>query len=617
MQSAQAARPRAQEARPAARSPFVAAVLSLIFPGLGHAYAGAYYRALGFATAPILLLALTLGIVIRADQTDLIGLVLTPWVLPGIFVLNLLALLYRLAAIIDSYRVTVFLNAVAMSGGGRLGRPRIVANPLSIGGLLAVILVMTGGHAVVARYDLVGMDFFGDRCVFLSNATTDEECDDPSSSPGGSALPTVPPDPGESVEPSQSEPPVQGSALPNATIPPWDGSERLNILLIGSDQRPKEGTYNTDTLIVVSIDPTTRQVAMFSLPRDVVDVPLPAGPLRNAYAGGVFPKKVNSLFTSVRSRPDLVSGTNRTRGYNGLKAVLGELYDLDVKYFVEVNFDGFKKVVDAMGGVTINVQIPVVDESYPSDTGRLSRVFIPTGIQHMTGAEALVYARSRHSGQGDFDRAARQQRVLTSLREQADIASLIPRIPELLAAVKATVKTDIPQDELAKLAGLAGAVDTKNIRSYVFSPPRYGTERTADRRGYVVIPNVSRIRAAVANAFKSDPALEATRATLGEEGAAIWVLNGSGETGRATDIAGYLEYNGLTASAPRQVPDKRPTTTQIVVYNGAEATLTSTIEFLEKALKAKSVLKNDSAVRVDIVITTARSTPNLVAPSGP
>ena len=220
------------------------------------------------------------------------------------------------------------------------------------------------------------------------------------------------PEPTDTPGPSVTEPPVQGSALPNVTIPPWDGKERLNILLIGTDQRPKEGTYNTDTLIVVSIDPVTKQVAMFSLPRDTVDIPLPPGPLRNAYSRGVYPKKINALFTSVRNRPDLVPGNNRTRGYNGLKEVLGYVYGLDIKYFVEVNFDGFKQVVDALGGVTINVQIPVSDESYPSDTGRLARVYIPAGIQHMTGAEALVYARSRHSGQGDFDRAARQQRVL-------------------------------------------------------------------------------------------------------------------------------------------------------------------------------------------------------------
>ncbi len=92
-------------------------------------------------------------------------------------------------------------------------------------------------------------------------------------SPSGSAEATDPPAESGTPGPTVTEPPIQGSALPNVTIPPWDGKERLNILLIGTDQRPKEGTYNTDTLIVVSIDPTTKQVAMFSLPRDSWGIP--------------------------------------------------------------------------------------------------------------------------------------------------------------------------------------------------------------------------------------------------------------------------------------------------------------------------------------------------------
>jgi LCP family protein required for cell wall assembly len=607
-----------QETRQRARSPFVAAVLSLIFPGLGHAYAGAYQRALGFAAAPIFLVALLAGVVFRANQADILGLVLAPWLLPSVFVFNLIALLYRLAAIVDAYRVAAFLNAAATSGGGRLGRPRVRLEPVSVAGLAAVLLVMSGGHVVVARYDLQALDLLDDPCVFLGNdtsATADDSACDATASPSDAGGPTDAPFDTDSPEPSVSEPPKQGSDLPNATIPPWDGKERLNILLIGSDQRPREGTFNTDTLIVASIDPTTKQVAMFSLPRDSTNVPLPNGPLRNAF-GSVFPYKINSLFTRVRNRADLVAGTSRTRGFNGLKLVLGNLYQLDIKYFVEVNFEGFRQVVDAMGGVTINVQVPVVDNQYPSDTGRTARVYIPAGIQHMTGAEALVYARSRH-GSDDFDRGARQQRVISSMREQADVATIIPRIPDLVAALKATVKTDIPQSELAKLAGLASSVDTKDIRSYVFSLPRYGTETPPGAPVYKYLPNVNKIRTAVANAFKVDPKLEDTRDALGQENASIWVLNGSHKDGEATDVVAYLEYYGLTASAPKQTPTNIPAATRIVVYNGAESDLTDTIAFLEKAFKTKVVLTDDPAARAKIIITTTASTPNLVPPAAP
>ena len=233
----------------------------------------------------------------------------------------------------------------------------------------------------------------------------------------------------------------------------------------------------------------------------------------------VYPSKINSLFTA-RPEPRRTScpGTSKTRGYNGLKAVLGNLYGLDIKYFVEVNFDGFKQVVDALGGVTINVQVPVLDDSYPSDTGRLPRVYIPAGIQHMTGAQALVYARSRH-GSDDFDRGCRQQRVLTSLREQADIADLIPRIPRAPGRGQGDGQDGHPAGpSWPSWPGSPASVDTKNIRSYVFSYPRYGTQVL--RPGLQVPARTSaRIRAAVANAFKVDPQLEDTRAALGQENA--------------------------------------------------------------------------------------------------
>jgi hypothetical protein len=201
------------------------------------------------------------------------------------------------------------------------------------------------------------------------------------------------------------------------------------------------------------------------------------------------------------------------------------------------------------------------------------------------------------------------------MREQADVATIIPRIPELIDALKATVRTDIPQSELAKLAGLASSVDTKDIRSYVFSYPRYGSQILQPI--YEYLPNVAKIRAAVANAFKVDPKLENTRDALSQETASIWVLNGSGNAGRASDLAAYLEYYGLTASAPKQAPASKPAKTRVVVYNGAETGLTDTIAFLESTLKTKVILANDATARADIIITTTGSTPALAPPAAP
>lgn len=602
--------PEPQDARPRGRSPFAAAFLSLIVPGLGHLYAGAPGRALGFAAAPVLIVALIAGVVLRLDRLELVGLVFNPFLLSSVFALNVLALLYRLVAIVDAFRVAEYLNSVGSAGGGRSGPPRVRRHPLSLAGLLAVILVMAGSHVVVARYDMLALDLLDSGCIFIGDQRARECSVDAAATPATTS--DAAPRPTSETSPEPESSPV-GAAIPDVSSPPWDGVEQLNILLIGTDQRPHEGTYNTDTLIVVSIDPQTNQVALFSLPRDTVDVPVPPGPAQQAF-GPVYAKKINAWFTSVRNRDDLFPGTDRTRGYNGLKAIMGTLYGLDIRYFVEVNFEGFIRVVDALGGVTINVQIPVVDDRYPGENGWLERIYIPSGIQHMDGRQALRYARSRHSST-DFDRGLRQQRVLLSMREQADPQALIPHLPELIEALKQAVRTDIPIDQLDELLGLAAAIDTKNIRSYVFSPPLYQEEFQSSPRGYIIVPRLDAIRAAVRNAFTMDPADEALRQRLAEEGASVWVLNSTGLRDRGAKLASYLEYYGLAASAPRQTPQGgvQPDST-IVVYNGAETELATTIAYLEGLLGVPATLRADAAIRADVVVTIGRATPDLEAP---
>jgi LCP family protein required for cell wall assembly len=543
--------------------------------------------------------------VIRMDRFELLGAFLQ--LVGAIFVFNLIALVYRVVAIIDAYRVTEYLNSHAAAGDGRLGRARLARDPLSIAGLAAVLLVMAGSHVVVARVDLLARDFAS--CVFV-NEGSESDCTDPSASPApsdsGPVDETVDP-----TEPSTPEPTLVGTPVPSVEVPEWDGRERLNILLIGADEQ--KGGHNTDTLITVSIDPVTKQVAMFSLPRDTVDLPVPPGPAQRVW-GRDYGQKINSFFAQNRRRSDLWPGNDRTRGYNALKAILGELYDLKIRYFVEVNFEGFKKVIDAVGGVTINVQVPVSDDEFPGTTGRTQRLYIPTGLQHMDGDQALRYARSRHTST-DFDRGARQQRVLLSLRQQADPQALIPRLPELVAALKSAVRTDVPVNQLDELLGLASQVDTANIRSFVFAPPLYSRDTCADSRGCVVIPNVNRMKQAVKNAFSADPRDEALRQALAAEGAHVWVQNGTSVTNKGTRLAAYLEYHGLAASAPRGRPKGSvPSKTVITVYNGAETKVPGTIAYLEKLFDVTVKTKADPAIPVDVVVLVGRNTPDLEPP---
>lgn len=598
-----------QGARPRHRSAFAAAFLSLIFPGLGHAYSGALGRALGFAAVPVLGAALVAGLAlsmgIQVFGAELIA------NLPLVLVANVLLLAYRVVAAVDAYRVAAYLNAVEASGGGRFGPPSLRLSPVSLAGLLSVCLVMAGGHGVVAYYGAQAQDTLS--CVFDPTGTA--ACDggggpDATDAAGGSDAPSPGSTP-TATAPTSTGP--VGTPVPTSTIPAWNGTDRLNILLIGSDQRPKEGTFNTDTLIVVSIDPVSKQVAMFSLPRDTVDVPIPPGPARSVF-GSVYRGKINSLWMNARGRADAFPGNDRTRGFNALKSVLGELYGLDIQYYIEVNFEGFKDIVDTLGGVTVNVQNPVLDDRYPGDRGTI-RVYIPAGVQHMDGSRALIYARSRHTS-SDFDRAQRQQRIILSIRDQADPAAILAHLQELLTDLKKSFKTDIPQGKLPQLIGLSSQIDSTKIRSFVFTPPRYATEGS-DARGYIIQPNVDQIRRAVATAFKIDAKLEAQREKVAGEDGVVWVVNGSGQVGQASQIASYLEYLGLTASAPTQRPDKTVTTTRIRVYNGRESVLPATIALLENVFDVKAQFIADPSVRVDIIVTTGSRTPDLTPPPGP
>ena len=590
----------AHETTPPGRSPFAAAFLSLLFPGLGHAYLGAYRRALGFAAPLVLVGALIAGFAVRMSVFDLGGLAAQPWFQVATFVGNLVLLVYRAYAIVDAWSIARALNGQPAPSASAAMRQ---AGVLSVAGLAAVLLVMSGVHVAVARYDLLLQRTT--HCIFDPDAT---DCPEESPGPGGE----------ESAGPSESATPEPslGPAVTGEPIPAWDGKERLNILLVGVDEQG--GGFNTDTMITVSIDPQSDQVVMFQLPRDTVDVPLPPGPVSDWY-GAVYPGKINS-FAANGNRADWFPGNTKThtRGLNGLKAVLGNLYGLDIKYFVEVNFDGFKRVVNALGGVTINVQVPVLDDNFPQPGGNRLRLFIPAGIQHMNGEQALEYARSRKST-SDFERAARQQRVLVSLREQLDIGEAIKNIDELAAAIGSSVKTDIPVDLVPKLLGLADKISSRSIRSVIFTPPYYQTECfSCPPRGYIIQPKVSRIRAAVADAFNVDPNFAAARDAMLQEGAQVWVLNGSGRTGEAARLAQYLSYLGMDASAPNQRPAKSGLQkTTIRAYNGAADSMPLTLAALQLAFGAEVEPVTDPAVKVNFVVITGLQTPQLTPPPVP
>ena len=183
--------------------------------------------------------------------------------------------------------------------------------------------------------------------------------------------------------------------------------------------------------------------------------------------------------------------------------MLSEFYGIRIDYSVMVNFSGFKQIVDTLGGIRITTKNPIVDETYPAGAGHLRRIRMPVGVRTMDGQEALIFARSRH-GSSDFGRAERQQQVIAAVRAQTDVEAIAANLPALASTLQDAIKSDFPQGDLPRLLELLGRVDASNLKSIVFAPPVYHTVG-ADERGYIIVPDVEKIRRAILAAFAAEP----------------------------------------------------------------------------------------------------------------
>ena len=233
-------------------------------------------------------------------------------------------------------------------------------------------------------------------------------------------------------------------------------------------------------MIVITVDPKTKQSAFISIPRDMEGIPIPREwPAYERY-GGIYSYPINTLFSSARINPDLWApqvDNIKVKGYAALEGVLGELYGLDIDYYVSVDLKRLPgRRSTRSSGTMIDVQNPVYDYHYPADDG-VSRTHqgVRAARHPVHGRrQALAYARARKLT-SDFDRADRQQRVVTSLREQVDLSTLLSPgvIDDLLRTVQADVRTDIPVGRIPKLISLAQTIDLDERISLVLTPPTY------------------------------------------------------------------------------------------------------------------------------------------------
>jgi LCP family protein required for cell wall assembly len=318
-------------------------------------------------------------------------------------------------------------------------------------------------------------------------------------------------------------------ALPDVA----EEKERVNILLLGIDQRENDpGPWRTDTMILLSIDPATDSAAMLSIPRDLwTTIP------------GFGESRINTAHL-LGDAHDYPGG-----GVALAKKTVWHTFGVPVHYYVRINFTGFEKLVDAVGGLTIDVEEPIHDEEYPDGSYGTMVVDIPAGLQQMDGQTALQYARSRH-GSDDFDRMARQQAVIMAARDKALSLDIpISRIPKLLELAGDTVKTDLTLEEMIALAKIAKRIDRSAIEHSVIDDSMTTTVITPEN-WMVEVADWEKVQTLVEELFPSPVPSAAPTPSLSEsrlqaEKARIVLQNGTLVPGLAQKTELLLREEGF------------------------------------------------------------------------
>jgi LCP family protein required for cell wall assembly len=320
------------------------------------------------------------------------------------------------------------------------------------------------------------------------------------------------------------------TVVPFSTIDPSgsqvlnNGQETVNFLLIGSDKRPG-GSFRTDTMLIAALRPNEGQVSLISIPRDLwVSIP------------GWENQRINTAYQHGIS-VDYPGG-----GPGLLKDTI--LYNLGIRidHTALVEFDGFRKIVDTLGGVDVPVACPYTDwrlispDLDPENENNWELYTTGPGVIHMDGDLALWYARSRQKS-NDFDRGRRQQEVLRALFVQALKAGTLTRIPQLYNDLKDTVVTDLGLGDLLQLAVYAPKLTNADIRSYYIRPP-YVSSWITNGGAAVLLPNEDPLQQMLTEALSPSTAVVQKQAII------IDVMNGTTISGYDTLAATRLNYAG-------------------------------------------------------------------------
>lgn len=338
----------------------------------------------------------------------------------------------------------------------------------------------------------------------------------------------------------------------------------INVLLLGTN-----GPLS-DSIIVASIDPETEAISMLSVPRDLYIEHDTYGKL-----------KINEIHSYAEA-----ASKTKGNGAKELKKVVADTLGIPVHYFVRVDFDGFKKIVDAVGGVDIDVKTALNDPEYPcdNDPNKSCGFTLKAGKQHMNGTLALKYTRCRKNGCGsDFGRAMRQQEVIKAIREKALSAEVLTnpkKVTDLIAALGAHMLMDFSATEVTQALSVARSFDNPTMRSHVFGT-NDGLVHTANVGGKsVVVPTAgttdfSELQA-FAQAYIQEPRISAEKPT-------ILVRQGSATKATVTKVVKHLEWAGFAVST---ASESDATVTTTTMYSDSDKA--TSLDYLKTTYKVSA-----------------------------
>ncbi len=358
-----------------------------------------------------------------------------------------------------------------------------------------------------------------------------------------------------------------------------EGDGRVNVLLLGKGGPGHDGADLTDTVMVASIDTCQKEIGLLSIPRDLY-VQMP----------GDGSMKINAIYATSKQQAIYQGKSKKEAEKIAIKTtekVAEEVTGLPIHYYSMVDFEAFRKAIDTVGGIDINVKNELYDPTVAWENN-WSPVIAKKGQQHFDGKKALLYSRSRHgSARGDFDRAERQREVLVALRDKTLSLGTFGnplKLSQLLDAFGRHAQTDLSVDDIMKLYEVAQDVEGQKVTSIGLADPP---------NDYVTTDNIAGLSVVIPKAGLNDYSdiqryirIKLKDGYLRKENASVIVLNGTTTPGLATKYTNVLKGYGYNVGKSGDAPTRTYEQTQVIDLKSGDKKYTK--RYLELRFKTQA-----------------------------